>query len=56
MPARSTAWHLQVHGRGPLAYNMPLRLWHGSPLWAKIGAGGFTGALGYAASEVEDDD
>jgi RHS repeat-associated protein len=45
------AWHMGLHGKGIFALPLMGRLWHGSPLWAKIVAGGIpvgAGAITYA--------
>ena len=33
-------WHQGLHGQGNYALGLVGRLWHGSPLWAKVAAGG----------------
>ena len=47
MVAPSVRWHQAVHGTGPSAYRLPLRLWFGSPTWAKVGGALGIGYIGY---------
>jgi hypothetical protein len=37
------AFHRRVHGQGKKAFIPPLRVWHGTPAWVKVGAGSVLG-------------
>jgi len=53
MPAPNLLWHHSVHGRGPMAYSIFGRFWHGSPGWAKAATGA---GLAYGVHEALNED
>ena len=58
MPAPSIRWHQAVHGKGPMAYGVLGRIWHGSPTWFKVAVpvvGVGAGATAAWMMEGEDD-
>ena len=50
----SGEWHRGLHGGGDYGLGIWGRLWYGSPLWAKVGAGATPVAAGAVTYTLED--